>query len=235
MPGKKKIHEDEELLKYRPITQADLLNSDPWRVLRIQGEFVEGFDTLSKLGPAIAIFGSARAQKESRYWKEASEVANRLSNAGFAVITGGGPGIMEAANSGAQQGTSPSVGCNIELPYEQKPNQYLDIMLSFRYFFVRKMMFVKYSVGYVIFPGGFGTLDELFEALTLSQTDKIKHFPIALHGKEYWEDLVEWMKGDLLTSGYIAPADLDLFRITDSPDETVSYIVSESKKNGFIE
>ncbi len=235
MSVKKSTNEDKQLLQSKPATESNFTDTDPWRILRIQGEFVEGFDTLSELGPAIAIFGSARTQKDTRFYNEAVQVAHKLSDAGFAVITGGGPGIMEAANCGAKMGKGVSVGCNIELPYEQKPNPYQDISLSFRYFFVRKTIFVKYSIGYVIFPGGFGTLDELFEALTLAQTRKIDHFPIVLHGKEYWQALLSWMKTYELDTGYISPEDTDLFRITDTPDETTEFIVSECKEHGYID
>jgi uncharacterized protein (TIGR00730 family) len=235
MPGKgKKLHEDHELLQYKKEKPDDFTQTDPWRVFRILGEFVEGFDSLSKLGPTIAIFGSARIKKENPYWEAAAQVAEKLSNAGLAVITGGGPGIMEAGNYGAEKGPSYSVGCNIELPYEQKPNPYQDISLSFRYFFVRKMMFVKYAIGYVIFPGGFGTMDEFFEALTLIQTDKVAHFPIALYGKSYWAGLLEWIKINILSSGYISKEDIDLFTITDTVDETFDFIFNYCKTHGYL-
>jgi uncharacterized protein (TIGR00730 family) len=234
MSGKQRLNEDQELLRSTTLEEANFTNTDPWRILRIQGEFVEGFDTLSRLGPAISIFGSARTPKDTHYYNDAVDVAHNLSDAGFAIITGGGPGIMEAANCGAKMGKGVSVGCNIELPYEQKPNPYQDISLSFRYFFVRKMIFVKYSIGYVIFPGGFGTLDELFESLTLAQTQKIDHFPIALHGKEYWEELLSWMKKHTLDTGYISEKDTNLFTITDSPEETTEFIISECKNHGFV-
>jgi uncharacterized protein (TIGR00730 family) len=228
------FHEDHELLRYHKPGEKDFTQSDPWRVFRILGEFVEGFDALSKLGPTISIFGSARTKKEDRYWKEAARIAEELSNAGLAIITGGGPGIMEAANYGAEKGTSDSVGCNIELPFEQSPNPYQDISLSFRYFFVRKMMFVKYSIGYVIMPGGFGTLDELFEALTLTQTEKIAQFPIVLYGKEYWAGLLEWIKNTLLSRGSISKGDMDLFLLTDTVEETVEYILQYCKTHGYL-
>ncbi|MBN1700130.1 MAG: TIGR00730 family Rossman fold protein [Spirochaetales bacterium] len=229
-----KVHEDHELLKFKKRDETDFTQTDPWRVLRILGEFVEGFDALSGLGPAISIFGSARLKKEDRYWQEAAKTAEMLSDAGLSVITGGGPGIMEAGNFGGFKGASTSVGCNIELPFEQEPNRYQDIDISFRYFFVRKLMFVKYSVGYVIFPGGFGTLDELFESLTLIQTEKIKPFPVALHGKEYWKGLLEWIKETLLGHGCISPEDIGRFVLTDTPDETVSYIVDFCKKHKYL-
>jgi uncharacterized protein (TIGR00730 family) len=227
-------HEDHELLKFHKPGEDDFTKSDPWRVFRILGEFVEGFDGLSKLGPTISIFGSARTKKENRYWQEAARIAEELSNAGLTIITGGGPGIMEAANYGAEKGTSDSVGCNIELPFEQSPNPYQDLSLSFRYFFVRKMMFVKYSIGYVIMPGGFGTLDELFEALTLTQTEKIAQFPIVLHGKDYWAGLLEWINNTLLSQGSISKKDLDIYTVTDTVEETVTYIIDYCKTHGYL-
>jgi uncharacterized protein (TIGR00730 family) len=228
------IHEDRELLRYRKKEEADFTQTDPWRVFRVLGELVEGFDALSKLGPAISIFGSARLRKEHRYWQESAKVAELLSDSGLTIITGGGPGIMEAGNFGGFKGASSSVGCNIELPFEQEPNRYQDISLSFRYFFVRKLMFVKYSVGYVIFPGGFGTLDELFESLTLIQTEKISPFPVVLHGREYWKGLLRWIKETVLAHGCVSPGDIDLFVVTDSPDETVTYVVDFCKKYNYL-
>ena len=233
MPKKIK-NEDKELLQFPRKGETDFTQTDPWRVFRILGEFVQGFDELSKLGPTISIFGSARTKKENRYWQEAAKVAEKLSNAGLTIISGGGPGIMEAANYGAEKGSSDSVGCNIELPFEQSPNPYQDISLTFRYFFVRKMMFVKYSIGYVIFPGGFGTMDELFEALTLTQTDKIAQFPIALHGKDYWKGLLDWIENTLLAQGSISKEDLDLFTVTDTVEETVEYILAYCKTHGHL-
>ena len=230
----KMIHEDHELLRFPRKGEKDFTQTDPWRVFRILGEFVEGFDALSKLGPTISIFGSARTKKENRYWQEAAGVAEKLSNAGLTIISGGGPGIMEAANYGAEKGSSDSVGCNIELPFEQSPNPYQDISLTFRYFFVRKMMFVKYSVGYVIFPGGFGTMDELFEALTLTQTDKIAQFPIVLHGREYWAGLLDWIKNTLLAQGCISEKDMDIFTVTDTVEETVEFILNSCKTQGYL-
>ncbi|RPJ06814.1 MAG: TIGR00730 family Rossman fold protein [Spirochaetaceae bacterium] len=235
MKFKVKHNEDYELLKTRK-EKEDFTSTDPWRVLRIQGEFVEGFGALSKLGNSVAIFGSARLGKDTRYWKEAAQTAKMFAQKGFAIITGGGPGIMEAANFGATEADIKglSVGCNIELPFEQNPNPYQDISLSFRYFFVRKVMFLKYSLGFIIFPGGFGTLDELFEAVTLSQTDKIPHFPIALYGKEYWEGLMEWLQKKMLAEGCISKEDLGLFTLTDSPEETVEFIMSKCREQGFL-
>lgn len=197
----------------------DLRKSETWRVFRIQSELVEGFETLFDLGPAVTIFGSSRLGEDSYYYYQAVKVAKMLSEAGFSVITGGGPGIMEAANKGAKKGKSKSVGLNIELPHEQRPNVYLDIPVSFRYFFVRKLMFIKYAMAFVIFPGGFGTMDELFEALTLVQTRKIESFPIILFGKEYWQGLIDWMKSTLVRHETIDREDFALFQIVDNPKE----------------
>lgn len=226
--------EDGELLKFRPQEEMRVTQTDPWRVLRIQGEVINGFDTLCRLGPSIAIFGSARTQKSEKYYKEAIQVARTLADSGLNIITGGGPGIMEAANYGASKGKAMSVGCSIELPFETAPNPFQDISLTFHYFFVRKLMFVKYSIGFIIFPGGFGTIDELFEALTLIQTDTIQHFPIVLHGREYWKGLIDWIKSTMLEHKNISKKDLDLIRITDSPEEVSQYILSYCQKAGFI-
>jgi uncharacterized protein (TIGR00730 family) len=214
--------EDERLLK-RP-DEPDFLHSDPWRALRILSEFVEGFDALAKLGPAITVFGSARIHEGSPEYELARAIGRRLAEAGYAVITGGGPGAMEAANRGCQEGGGLSVGCNIELPLEQAINQYVDLGVEFRYFFARKTMFVKYADGFVILPGGFGTLDELFEALTLIQTGKIEHFPVVLVGRDYWAGLIDWMRGTLVANGAIDAHDLDFLRLTDDPDEVASII-----------
>jgi uncharacterized protein (TIGR00730 family) len=197
----------------------DLKHSETWRVFRIQSELVEGFETLNELGPAVAIFGSSRMKPGSYYFDKAIEVGRRLSDSGFSVITGGGPGIMEGANRGAKQGKSKSVGLNIELPLEQHPNEYQDVTLSFRYFFIRKLMFVKYSIAFVIFPGGFGTMDELFEALTLSQTKRIGIFPIILFDRKYWEGLLEWFRSTLVPNNMISPEDLNLVSIADGVEE----------------
>jgi len=194
-------------------------HADPWRVLRILSEFVEGFDALNEVGPAITVFGSARASAEDPYYAAGVKLGASLAKRGFAVITGGGPGIMEAVNKGCHDAGGLSVGCNIELPHEQSLNKYVDLGVEFRYFFVRKNMFVKYARGFVIFPGGFGTLDELFESLTLAQTGKIEHFPIVLFGTPYWRGLLDWMKESVLGSGAIAPDDLNLMSMTDDPDE----------------
>ena len=212
--------EDERLL------QAAFTQSDSWRVLRIMGEFVEGFEELAELGPAVTIFGSARVGSEDPMYGEAVEVGRLLGEAGFTVVTGGGPGIMEAGNRGAREAGAPSVGLNIELPFEQHVNAYVDISVDFRYFFVRKMMLVKYSQAFIIFPGGFGTLDELFEALTLIQTGKVRNFPVILFGSQYWRGLLEWLRGPMLSEGKIAGADLDLLVMTDSPLEVRDRILA---------
>lgn len=202
----------------------DLKTSEAWRVFRIQAELIDGIETLNNLGPAVTIFGSARLPVESPFYQDAITVAHNLSRAKFSVISGGGPSIMEAANKGAYQQGSHSVGLNIELPHEQTPNHTQDISLTFRYFFVRKLMFVKYSIGYVVFPGGFGTLDEFFEALTLIQTQKIRHFPIILYGSSFWNGLIDWLKDQVLELGCIGEEDLDLFRIVDTPEEILPII-----------
>ena len=216
--------QDEQLLESP--RHDEFTHTDTWRVFRIMGEFVEGFDELATLTRSVAIFGSARTPAESAEYAAAQETASLFVREGFAVITGGGPGIMEAANKGAFEAGGLSVGCNIELPFEQRPNAYQTRSLTFRYFFVRKMMFVKYSLGFVIFPGGFGTLDELFEALTLIQTKKIRNFPVVLFGSAYWKGLVDWINEVALREGKVAPKDLNLFRITDSPAEVVQIVVN---------
>jgi uncharacterized protein (TIGR00730 family) len=216
-------------------SRSDFTHTDPWRVLRIQSEFVEGFDALAAAGPCIAFFGSARTLPDDPYYKAAEETAGLLAKKGFGIITGGGPGIMEASNKGAFEAGGLSIGCGIDLPLEQVVNNYQNISLEFRYFFVRKTIFIKYSVGYVIFPGGFGTLDELFEALTLAQTGKIEHFPIALFGKDYWKDLHLWIDECLLEKYCtISPEDKDLYSIVDTPKEAVDYITRIINKNDFI-
>ena len=220
--------QDEQLLES---PRADeFTHTDPWRVFRIMGEFVEGFDELATLSRGIAVFGSARTRPDDPEYKAAQETAALLATQGFAVITGGGPGIMEAANRGAFEAGGLSIGCNIELPFEQKANPYQTLSLTFKYFFVRKMMFVKYSLGFVIFPGGFGTLDELFEALTLMQTKKIRNFPIVLFGSQYWNGMLDWLRAVVLPGGKISEHDLDIFHITDSPAEVVE-IVTRSQSS----
>jgi uncharacterized protein (TIGR00730 family) len=197
----------------------DLQTSETWRVFRIQAELIDGIETLNNLGPAVTIFGSARLTPETPYYQAAMTLAHELAMGGLSVITGGGPGIMEAANRGCHGNGGKSVGLNITLPQEQNPNPHQDIHLEFRYFFVRKLMFVKYAVAYVIFPGGFGTLDELFEALTLVQTEKIRHFPILLYGSDYWQGLIDWLRARALALGCISPGDFDLLQVVDDPVE----------------
>lgn len=217
--------QDEKLLERPRPEQKLFTETDPWRVLRIQGEFVHGFDTLAELGPAVSIFGSARTKPDDPLYQAAVETARLLAEAGLAIITGGGPGIMEAGNKGAQLGGGVSVGLNIELPFEQGFNPYVEIPINFRYFFIRKTMFVKYAQAFVIFPGGFGTLDELFEALTLIQTGKIYNFPVILFGSNYWAGLLDWLRDTMLAGGKISPADLDLLVVTDSPPEVRDLIL----------
>jgi len=212
----------------------DLKHSETWRVFRIQSELVEGFETLNEIGPAVTVFGSSRLKPGSYYYEKAVELGKKLSDGGFTVITGGGPGIMEGANKGAHQGNSKSIGLNIEISEEQRANKYQDISLSFRYFFVRKLMFVKYAIAFIIFPGGFGTMDELFEALTLSQTKKIGIFPIILFGKDYWKGLIDWFKSTLILNHTIAPEDLGLISLVDEVDE-VCQILREHKRVFEIE
>jgi uncharacterized protein (TIGR00730 family) len=202
----------------------DLAKSETWRVFRIMAELVEGFEALNGVGPAVTMFGSARLRPGSPYYDICLKVAEQLARDGFAIISGGGPGIMEAANKGAQNGSGVSIGLNIELPQEQNANTFQDVHLEFRYFFVRKLMFVKYAVGYVIFPGGFGTMDELFEALTLIQTNKIRRFPVVLVGREYWKGLIDWLKRTVLAMGNISPEDIDLLHIVDDPGEICDII-----------
>jgi len=217
--------EDEQLLRRPHEAPSDFTRSDTWRVLRIMGEFVNGFDTLADVGAAVTVFGSARVTEEDpMYWK-AVELGKSLAEEGFAVITGGGPGIMEAGNRGAKEAQGMSIGCNIELPFEQGTNAYVDMSINFRYFFVRKTMFMKYSEGFVIFPGGFGTMDELFEALTLIQTGKVRNFPLILFGSEYWGGLLEWIKGTMLPDKKISAEDLDLLIVTDSVEEACQTIL----------
>jgi uncharacterized protein (TIGR00730 family) len=220
--------EDESLLSRPELSQPeriDFTTTDPWRVFRIMGEFVHGIDMLAHIGPAVTIFGSARVKEDDPDYQAAVKLGRLLSEAGLAVITGGGPGIMEAANRGASEGGSESVGCNIELPHEQGTNRYVQISVNFRYFFVRKTMFVKYAEGFVIFPGGFGTMDELFEALTLIQTGKVRNFPVILFNRAYWQGLLDWIRGPMLAGGKIAARDLDLMMVTDSPEEACQYIL----------
>jgi len=203
---------------------------ESWRIFRIMAEFVEGFEVLSRIPPAVSIFGSTRTRRSDEDYQKAEQTARKLAREGYAIVTGGGPGIMEAANKGAMEEGGVSVGINIDLPEEQKPNQYITTYLGFRYFFVRKMMFVKYAVAFVIFPGGFGTLDEFFEPIQLIQTHKIKPFPVILVGKDYWKGLREWIEGVLLAQGKISPPDISLFHIVEEPDEVVRLIKESSGK-----
>ncbi len=202
----------------------DLAKSDTWRVFRIMAELVEGFEKLNNIGPAVTIFGSARLQPGSPYYNKCLKVTESLAKDGFAVISGGGPGIMEAANKGAQNANGTSVGLNIELPMEQTSNEFQDVRVEFRYFFVRKLMFVKYAIAYVIFPGGFGTVDELFEALTLIQTKKIRGFPVVLVGRDYWQGMIDWLRKTVLAHGNISSEDIDLMQIVDEPEEVCAII-----------
>jgi uncharacterized protein (TIGR00730 family) len=227
-------HTEDELLLQRPRhprpvprvpALAEFTHQDPWRVLRILGEYVHGFDALAEVGTAITIFGSARTLESDPMYAAARDLGRRLAEAGFAVITGGGPGIMEAANRGCREAGGLSIGCNIELPHEQGLNPYVDVAVNFRYFFCRKTMFVKYAEGFVLFPGGFGTLDELFEALTLIQTGKVQRFPVVLFGTAYWRGLLDWIRARPLAEGKIDTDDLRLLTTTDSPAEACRILV----------
>jgi uncharacterized protein (TIGR00730 family) len=223
LAGRRMAQTEDEALLQRPV-RPEFLDSDPWRSLRILSEFVEGFDALANVGPAVSVFGSARTRPGHRYYRQARELGRMLAEAGYAVITGGGPGIMAAANRGCQEGGGLSIGCNIELPREQGLNPYVDLGVEFRYFFARKVMFVKYADAFVIFPGGYGTLDELFEALTLIQTQKVQDFPVILMGTDYWTGMIDWIRDSLLREAAINPADVDLLRLTDDPNEAVRII-----------
>lgn len=214
----------------RPYYGDDFTREDPWRVFRIMSEFVEGFEVLSRVGDAVSIFGSARTKPKDRHYKLAEETAYLLAKEGYAIITGSGAGLMEAANKGASRAHGASVGLNIQIPSEQKPNKYVDTLLDFRYFFIRKVMFVKYAKAFVILPGGFGTLDEFMEALTLVQTERIERFPIVLLDKNYWKGLLSWFKAVLLKQGSIDSKHLDLFCVADKPSEVVSKIKSFYEK-----
>ena len=208
---------DEGLLQRQE--DPGFVHTDPWRVLRIMGEFVDGFDVLARVGLAVTVFGSARIKADSPYYAAAREVGAGIARRGYAVITGGGPGFMEAANRGANEAGGLSIGCNIELPHEQSPNPYANLSIDFRYFFVRKTMFVKYSEAFVVFPGGFGTMDELFESLTLIQTGKVKRFPVVLYGSRYWGGLLDWIRETLLLEGMVSADDLALVQVVDTTDE----------------
>jgi uncharacterized protein (TIGR00730 family) len=222
---------DQRLLDRRG--PSDWVHTDPWRVMRIQAEFVEGFGLLAELGPAVSVFGSARTARGSYEYETAERIASGLARAGYAVITGGGPGIMEAANKGATQAGGLSVGLGIELPREMGLNEYVDVGLEFRYFFVRKTCFIKYSQAFVVLPGGFGTMDELFEAVTLVATGKITKFPIVLVGREYWSGLLSWLKDTMLARANIGPDELALLSLADKPDEVVEIIREAHAGNGF--
>ncbi len=219
---------DEGLLQRQE--DPGFVHTDPWRVLRIMGEFVDGFDVLARVGMAVTVFGSARIAEGSPYYDAARAVGRGLAERGYAVITGGGPGLMEAANRGAQEAGGLSIGCNIELPHEQAPNPYANLSIDFRYFFVRKTMFVKYSEAFVVFPGGLGTLDELFEALTLIQTAKVERFPVVLYGSEYWSGLLDWMRGHALAEGMVSAGDLELIRVVDTSDEVCALATGGSPR-----
>ena len=229
IPGKAPSKLEDRKLLDRP-SRGHRLQSDSWRVLRIMGEFVEGFDILADVYPAVSIFGSARTQLADRYYERAVITAELLARSGFAIITGGGPGIMEAANKGARQGGGISVGCNIELPFEQKINAYVDKAMQFRYFFVRKTMFIKYSEAFITFPGGFGTLDELFGALTLIQTKKIEDFPVILFGKENWGGLISWMRERVLAENMILKEDIESIHLVDDPARVRDIVVEYHEK-----
>ncbi|HVA57819.1 MAG TPA: TIGR00730 family Rossman fold protein [Gemmatimonadaceae bacterium] len=218
------VTEDQKLLQ-RASDASDFTRTDPWRVMRIMGEFIEGFDALAHVTKGVTIFGSARTHPDEPQYEAAKETARLLAQAGFAVITGGGPGIMEAANHGAKLGGGLSIGCNIELPFEQGANPYIDTLINFRYFFVRKTMFIKYSDAFIIFPGGFGTLDEAFEALTLIQTGKIYQFPVVFFGRHYWAGFIRWLQTRVLTEGKISPGDMDLMIVTDDPAEAANVVI----------
>jgi uncharacterized protein (TIGR00730 family) len=228
MPGKPTMTEDRKLLERR--VRPAFLDTDTWRSLRILSEFVEGFDALAQIGRAITVFGSGRVHPGDPAYDQAREIGRLLALEGYAVITGGGPGVMEAANRGCQEGGGLSVGCNIELPHEQDINPYVDLGVEFRYFFARKTMFVKYADGFVIMPGGYGTLDELMEALTLIQTGKIEHFPVVLVGSEFFGPFLDWIKGTLVAQGMIAAADLDLIQVTDDPHRVVEILREGSRR-----
>lgn len=222
------LSEEEKKIRkaFRQKDWNEIKTNNSWSILRVVSEFVDGYETMAKIGPCVSIFGSARTHPNNKYYKMATDIASKLVQHGYGVITGGGPGIMEAGNKGAHQEGGKSVGLNIDLPFEQFHNKYIDSdkLINFKYFFVRKVMFVKYSQGFIVMPGGMGTLDELFEALTLIQTQKIGRFPIVLVGKSFWEGLMDWIKGTVLEEKNISPEDLDLINLVDTPDEAVAVI-----------
>lgn len=236
-PDETMPQEEQRLLEHahERALHFDFTYTDPWRVFRIMSEFVDGFDVLAHIPPSVAIFGSARSKPDDPMYISATETARLLAKAGFGIITGGGPGIMEAANKGAQEGGNLSIGCNIELDFEQGPNPYLDISLDFRYFFVRKTMFVKYSNAFIIYPGGFGTMDELFEALTLIQTHKVSHFPIILCGSKYWAGLINWIRDTMLLTERISPEDVSLLQLSDNPEEICELVIDAYEANSQLE
>ncbi len=227
------MNEDKIINAFENKTWQEIKSTDTWQLFKIMAEFVEGFDKMAKIGPCVSIFGSARTKPDNVYYQLAREIAQKLTDKGYGIITGGGPGIMEAANLGAREKNGKSVGLNIELPFEQTHNPYVDTdkLITFDYFFVRKVMFMKYAQGYVVLPGGFGTLDELFEALTLIQTEKIARFPIVLVGSKYWSGLIEWVKATMLEEEHnISAEDLNLYTIVDTADDAVQYIVDFYEK-----
>jgi uncharacterized protein (TIGR00730 family) len=205
-------------------SEGGFFTEDPWRVFRIMSEFVEGFEVLSKVGKAVSIFGSSRMKPSNKYYHLAEEIAYLLAKEGYAIITGSGPGIMEAANKGAKRAKGHSIGLNIQIPTVQKPNKYVETLLEFRYFFVRKVIFVKYAKAFVIMPGGYGTLDEFTESLNLIQTERIPKFPVVLFGREYWQGMLDWLHDTVLKNGNISERDLDLFKVTDNPKEVLTVI-----------
>ena len=213
-------------------TKITFIKEDPWRIFRIMAEFVDSFETLSQVGPAVTVFGSARIRPDNPYYRATVEMTKLLAKNNLAVITGGGPGIMEAANKGAAQGKGKSVGLNIQLPHEKRGNRYANIPLHFHYFFARKVSFAKYSIAFVFMPGGFGTLDEFFEVITLVQTERIPEFPLILFGRDHWKGLVSWIKARLVSQKYISPADMKLFTITDDPQEAVDIILDYERRVG---
>mgnify|MGYP000868127117 CR=1 FL=1 len=221
------MEKDDKIKKaFSQKTWNEIKTSDSWQIFKIMAEFVEGFESLSKIGPCVSIFGSARTKPDTQYYKLAEDIAFRLTKEGYGVISGGGPGIMEAANKGAKKGGGISVGLNIDLPFEQMPNPYIDQdkLINFDYFFVRKLMFIKYAQGFIVLPGGFGTLDEFFESLTLIQTNKIGKFPVVLVGKKFWSGLLDWIKETMLSEGNINEEDLLLFKLVETPEEAVGEI-----------
>ena len=217
------------MVKHKAIGE-DLKNEDPWRVFRIMAEFVDGFHELAEVGPAVSIFGSARTKSTNKWYKDTEKTADLLVANGYAVITGAGPGIMEAGNKGASKAKGQSIGLNIDLPFEQKPNRYVKDLIDFHYFFCRKVMFVKYATAFVIFPGGFGTLDEFFESITLIQTRRMEKFPVILYGSKFWGGLIEWLKKSVLHEKNIDPEDMDIFEIVDKPEDVIKAIKNFEQK-----